>query len=236
MVSIISLVQARMSSSRLPGKVLMPLGSVPVLEHVIRACEQFSQQVVICTSNDPSDDPIESFCQERQTLCIRGDLSNVFMRFRQALADPRVSQTDFFARVTADSPMLSVTLARQLIKQLDGTVDYARTTPHSVPIGCALELVRRASFEGIDPSTLDLPEQEHVTLRLYEEKGRYNCIQVEPPEHLAAPQFRLTLDYAEDYQLLQHVAGMSTEEAISVLQRKPEWAAINAHCNQMAAR
>ena len=134
MVSLISLVQARMSSSRLPGKVLMPLGSAPVLEHVIRACERFSEQVVICTSEDPSDDPIESFCQDRQTLCIRGDLANVFMRFRQALGDSRVHETDFFARVTADSPMLSATLARHLLGQLDSTVDYARTKPHSVPI------------------------------------------------------------------------------------------------------
>ena len=77
--------------------------------------------------------------------------------------------------------------------------------------------MRREPFEAIDPTTLDPSEKEHVTLRLYEQPGRYRCIEVEPPESLAAPEFRLTLDYEEDYQLLKHLAGMSTEEAIAVL-------------------
>ncbi len=236
MSSLISLIQARMSSSRLPGKVLLPLGGKPVLSHVIAACEAFTSQIVVCTSVDASDDPIASFCNSHGTICSRGPLEDVFSRFRGALADPRVKDAEFFARVTADSPMLSATLGRVLAAQLGPALDYVRPTPGTTPLGVGLEIVNRATFQAIDPLSLDGPEREHVTLRLYERSGRYRCRDVDPPPELWAPEYRLTLDFPEDYALLKRVHALTPEQAIEALRQDPALAAINASCVQHSAR
>ena len=68
----ITIIQARMSSSRLPGKVLLPMGDGLVLDQVIKRAAPFSDQVVVCTSTDPSDQPIEEFCEQRGVVCVRG--------------------------------------------------------------------------------------------------------------------------------------------------------------------
>jgi SAM-dependent methyltransferase len=90
---IVSVIQARMSSSRLPGKVLRPLAGVSVLEHVVSRAREFSVQVAICTSLDPSDAPIAELCESLGVICVRGPLDDVFSRYRRALADERLEPT-----------------------------------------------------------------------------------------------------------------------------------------------
>jgi len=240
--NVVAIIQARMNSSRLPGKVLKQLGNKTVLEHVIRRCQGFAKQTVVCTSSEDSDDPIESECKNNGVICIRGSLDNVFARFRQTLLDEKVTETSWFARVTADCPLVSTRLALELIENIpaEGGVQYLRHRADALPMGIAIELIHRATFLGIDVNSLDKPEREHVTLRLYEKPGRYQVRHVTPPSVFCRPEYRLTLDYEEDYQLFQELflldSEVSAEIALSLLRENPALANINETCVQKNAR
>ena len=82
---IISIIQARMSSTRLPGKVLFPLGNSTILYEVFKKASLFSKKVVVCTSTDSSDDELEIYCKKKNIICFRGDLENVFRRYQKVL-------------------------------------------------------------------------------------------------------------------------------------------------------
>jgi len=238
-MELVSIIQARMSSSRLPGKVLLPLGTVTVLDQVVRRAEQFSAQVVVCTSVDSEDDPIAAHCASHGVLCVRGSLDNVFQRYRDVLLHDDVLETSWFARVTADSPLVSPTLARTLCVEAVQGLDYVAVQYDRTPLGVAVELIRRSAFLSIDPETLDRPEREHVTVRLYEDSARYQSVRVVPPVELQAPECRLTLDYSEDYELLQQLFAddnVSAVRAIARMRSEPDLAAINATCVQNKVR
>ena len=239
-MKIVSLVQARLSSSRLPGKVLLPMGKKTVLDQVLQRALEFSDQVVVCTSTNADDDPIEAHCVKQGVVCVRGPLDDVFARFRMALEHPRVEESEFFARITADSPLLSVEIANVLTRHLGPKVDYLRADYASIPLGTGMEFVRTNAFLAIDPESLDSPEREHVTLRFYETAGRYRVVEVQAPEELARPDLRLTLDYPEDYELLTRLFGElddpSTSDVIALLEERPSWVALNASCGQRPAR
>jgi len=238
---LVSLVQARMSSSRLPGKVLLPLGDGTVLDQVLRRAAAFSSQVAVCTSLEPDDDAIEAHCQKVGALCIRGSRDDVFARFRAALLDPRVEPGAWFARVTADCPLVSIPLARRLAEEAaaDPDLDYLCYRLDRLPRGLPVELVRRGAFLALDPAALDGPEREHVTLALYESPGRHRCRRLDPPAGLRHPELRLTLDHPEDYALLQRLfedPDVSAESAVRRMLRDPELPWLNAHCEQRPPR
>lgn len=240
MEPIVSVIQARMSSSRLPGKVLRPLAGVSVLEHVVSRAREFSAQVAVCTSLDPSDAPIAELCDSLGVICVRGPQDDVFSRYRLALADERLEPTAWFARITADCPLISARLALGLIEMIDDDLDYLTLGPHSVARGVAIELVRRSVFEKIDAGALDAAEREHVTLHLYETPGRFGCRIAAPCGPLARPEFRLCIDYEEDYELLAalfaQIPQCTAEKAADFLAQHPELARINAQCRQKPAR
>ena len=238
---LVTLIQARMSSSRLPGKVLLPLGDGLVLDQVVRRCAAFSSQVVVCTSTDPSDDPIRDHCNKLGTPCVRGDLHDVFARFRTALFDGGVNVTEWFARVTADCPLISVPLARELLAAAlaEPGLDYACVRLERAPRGLPIELVRREAFLGVEPASLDAPQREHVTPVFYENPHRYRCLRIDVPPQLRYPELRLTLDHPQDYQLLQRLfedPDVSAESAVARMLADPELPWTNAHCEQRSVR
>lgn len=237
---IASLIQARLSSSRLPGKSLLPLGRKTVLDQVIDRAAVFSAQVVVCTSTDASDDRIAAHCEGRGVTCVRGPLDDVFSRFRLALGDRRVLRTEWFARVTADCPLLSIPLAHESLAACEEDLDYVAVDPATLPRGLAIELVRRSAFEAIDATSLDGPEREHVTPRFYERAGRYRCRTLGPTAALRRPDLRLTLDYPEDYALLERLFeegdDVTAERAVLRLADDPQLRALNAGCEQRRVR
>jgi len=237
---IVAIVQARMESTRLPGKVLFPLGKSSVLEHVVRRARGFAEQVVVCTSDRKSDDAIEAHCAEIGCACVRGDSENVFQRFRDTLASPNVMRTHWFARVTADCPLLSTTLARHLVAHTRPEFDLVAVPDDQITRGLAVELVRRFPFEEILDENLDAPQREHVTLCFYERTETYRCHFIDAPDALRQPSIRLTLDYPEDYELLfrlfERDEELTAEQAVDILLQDPELAATNQNTTQKAPR
>ncbi|HWC63730.1 MAG TPA: NTP transferase domain-containing protein, partial [Rhizomicrobium sp.] len=144
---VVAVVQARMSSSRLPGKVLMPIAGKPLLWHITHRLGQcrLVEQIAIATSTDPSDDAIEAFCAREGIACVRGSLSNVLDRYRTA-AERTGAGT--LLRVTGDSPLIDPGFVDYLVNaMLSAAGDYAVIEPGAL---CAHEGVDVFSREALE--------------------------------------------------------------------------------------
>ena len=238
--NIISLIQARMSSSRLSGKVLLPLGESNVLGHLIKRAKLFSYKVIVCTSNLESDNPIEKYCDQLNIECFRGSLPNVFLRFQKALLNYDLNNINWFARLTADNPLTSVDLAFLLIQNIEKNLDYLSFNKNLIPNGSGIELVNIKTFLNIKNKELDLSEQEHVTLKLYEKSGVYNCRIIDPPKEYRYPEIRLTLDYEDDYTLLKKLLSykkdININDIINLYKSDKNLFNINKNCIQKKVR
>jgi len=231
----LGIVQARLSSTRLPGKVLLRLGDKTVLERVVDGARRYCSDVVVATSTDPSDDGVRDTCLQLGVSCERGSLSDVFSRFAQVLARPDLLGVAWFFRITADCPMHSAVLGQKLLAAAESQPDsdYLYFADEELPRGLAPELVRRAAFDSVDAAQLTDDERQHVTLPFYRAGSRYQALKLPVPPELAQPQLRLTLDYAEDARLFDALLSakrdMTGDEAVAFLLAHPELSRINQH-------
>lgn len=204
------LIQGRMSSSRLPGKMLMPLGDVPLVEYVYRRCRESEQAdlVAVLTSVNDSDNALADHCHKAGIPVFRGPLEDVLGRYAQA-AD--FLGLDVIGRVCGDSPFVDVAGLDQLFAAMDDNgADYMRTTDclnGFVSEVFLRQALRRASWLH------DIPEaREHVTTAFRQRPDMFAC--AEAPLCLAPEELRkvtLTIDHPEDMNLARGIvqAGLS---------------------------
>jgi spore coat polysaccharide biosynthesis protein SpsF len=235
------LIQARMGSSRLPGKVLLPLGARPVLGHVVDRCRSVSPRVVVATSTEAEDGAIERWCAQEGVSCVRGSRDDVLARFLAAL-DAHPAEAG--VRVTADCPLVDVEVLRAVRDVVArDEADYACAAP-PWPLGLPSEGFRVAALREVARRTTGgspahAPAREHVTLGLYRPPGGFRVRRLEIPHGFAEPLPRLTLDERDDYALLQAVfarlgaRGEPTRVDVAALfARDPSLARINSHVRQ----
>jgi spore coat polysaccharide biosynthesis protein SpsF len=175
-------VQARMSSSRFPGKVLAPYKGMPIIWHVVQAVRSVPRidRVVVATSTDAADEPLVSYLRQIGVDVFRGPLSDVFERFRRCLA---AFPCDWFIRVCADSPRLQPSTLVDLIDlAMQHRPDMAttRAVPARFPKGQNAEMVWAESFRAIDPDDLTPSDREHVTPYYYRNRDRFRVIELAP--------------------------------------------------------
>jgi spore coat polysaccharide biosynthesis protein SpsF len=190
----LAIIQARMSSSRLPGKVLMDITGQPMLQHVIERSllAKSVDQVVLATTSDPADDILEQFCQKQAASCYRGSPADVLDRFYQASL---LFQADVIVRLTADCPLLDPELIDLTISAFFGNrieqyqsknispvnfaigdrvpVDFAanRLPPpwkRTIPIGLDVEVCSFAALKRAWEDAKAAHQREHVMPYLYE--------------------------------------------------------------------
>lgn len=201
----IAIIQARMSSSRLPGKVLMPLAGKPMIWHIVqraRACEQVDE-IIVVTSTDPSDDPLADFCRESGTECHRGSLQNVLSRYMDVL-DERPHR--YFVRITGDCPLINPEfIDNQLLALQTYDADLVwLERPVSVLEGQGVHSTR--SLRLIASKSQHPDDLEHVGSRyLSERPEEFNIIGMRSPEALSSLNWRITIDQAEDYEVMNHL-------------------------------
>lgn len=232
---IVAIIQARMGSTRLPGKILMPLGGQPVLAHVIarvRAAAVFDA-IVVATTTDPRDDAAAALAQACGAQIVRGDEADVLARYGLAA---HASAADAIMRITADCPLIdSAVLAAMVARFRDGGIDLiTNSRDRSFPRGLDAELFSRAALEIMLEQAVDPEEREHVTPYLYRHPERFAIV-----DHYADQDhadWRLTLDTPEDYDLLSRIfadgAPRDYAAVIEILGAHPQWLAINAHVQQ----
>ena len=193
------IIQARMSSSRLPGKVLMQIQGKTVLKYLlerIRRCLDI-QSTIVATSTDNSDDPIKEFCEESSVECFRGSLENVAERFKDAALSYKL---DAFVRICGDSPLLDPHLVDehvQLFRQ--GAVDLVtnvanRTFPH----GQSVEVLSTEVFCQT-VKKMNLPEHlEQVTRYFYEHADEFVIKEIKCP--LECNDANFVIDTPADFE------------------------------------
>lgn len=230
----IAIIQARCSSTRLPGKVLKPLAGKPMIWHIAKRAEscEHVDQVVVATSTESSDDPLAVFCEQAGLECFRGSLSNVLSRYLAVLDKyPHA----YVVRVTGDCPLIYPPYIDRQIELLHHhDADMMRIDqPSSLLEGQGVHSSR--SLRQVAERSNDPDDQEHVGSRYFSEHPElFRIVELQIPDQLTENQWRITVDEESDYTLMAQLYGklyqgkpISLEEAIRFLQSHPELAAVN---------
>jgi spore coat polysaccharide biosynthesis protein SpsF len=234
---VVAVIQARMGSTRLPGKVLADLNGRPVLRWVIEAAKAAHgiDAVVVATSVAGTDDDIATFCADFGIKVIRGSEDDVLDRFLMAADE---TEADAIVRLTADCPLLDPSLITQIVAIWRGTsnLDYVSTTlARSLPRGLDVEVASVVALQQCD-KRVEAHHRTHVTSALYEEGANFQLASLAFSPNYAG--YRVTLDTPEDLQLLRSLAPLLVEtptswrEIVRILDQRPDIAKINSHVEQ----
>lgn len=236
---VVTIVQARMSSTRLPGKVMREVLGKPLLGYLIERLHRVtrSDKLVIATSTSPEDDEIAAFCQQQQTEVFRGSLLDVLDRYVQAAHQ---YQAELVMRICSDCPLFDPAIADTMIDYaLQHHADWTsnvleRSYPRGMDVEvCSMKALERAHREGIKPE-----EREHVTPFLYRHPELFSLANyIHTPSY---PQYRLCVDTAEDFELIRRIFEalypknpyFTLEDILRLLETHPDWLDLNAHIQQ----
>lgn len=208
------LIQARMSSSRFPGKMLAPLRGLPVIAHVVaRVGEAVSKDgIVVVTSDDATDDPLALYVQEMLGVAVfRGNLENVVRRFQDCL---KVFPSEWFVRICGDSPVIDPALLASLLAhaERDGAAELVTNVRRrTFPPGQSVEVVRTASFLALNPDSLTADEREHLTLYFYRHPGQFIIRSFVATETDLAGR-RLVVDTLDDLRHIEDVLAQQPDQ------------------------
>ena len=200
----LAILQARMSSSRLPGKVLREINGKPMiywqLQRIYRA--KNVDKVIVATSTDSTDDPLVDFLISEKALYVRGSLNNVKERFDNVITQ---FPTESFIRLTGDCPLVMPSLIDDLVDAFhEADVDYlSNTIEPTFPDGLDVEVVKTEAFRKLDNTSLSKAEIEHVTYGLYSRTGQFTTQNFVNSQDLS--NLRWTVDYQEDLEFVRNV-------------------------------
>jgi glutamate-1-semialdehyde aminotransferase/spore coat polysaccharide biosynthesis protein SpsF (cytidylyltransferase family)/predicted dehydrogenase len=201
---VVAIIQARMGSSRLPGKSMAEIEKQPMLWHVIKRVKRATlvDRVVVATSTAPGDDAVERFCQENDVPCYRGSENDVLDRFYVAARGEKASQV---VRITADCPLIDPEVIDRVVRRFQrGDLDYASNAMvRSYPDGLDTEIFSFAALERAWHEASKSSEREHVTPYLRSDKFR--TANIENDSTVSYQHYRWTVDEAADLEFIRAV-------------------------------
>jgi spore coat polysaccharide biosynthesis protein SpsF len=250
---VVAIVQARMSSTRLPGKVLLDIAGEPMLARVVARTSRAESvhQVLVATTTDASDDPVAARCASMGILYTRGSLNDVLDRYYQAASQ---AKAEIVVRITGDCPVIDPVLIDDCVNTLlDGSFDFTcnRLPPpftRTYPIGLDTEVCTFAALEKAWNDAKETFHREHVMPFIYEgvslvtenrslstgiSKRGFKIAQLHhDPDY---GRMRWTVDTPEDLEFMRQVYSrfdgrddFTWQEVLALVQREPELAAINS--------
>ncbi|HYD44873.1 MAG TPA: glycosyltransferase family protein [Phenylobacterium sp.] len=202
---ILAILQARTTSTRLPGKVLLPLAGAPSMQRQIERIRraELIDRLVVATSTDPSDDPVADLAATLRLDVHRGSLANVQQRFIGALdAFP----ADHVVRLTADCPLADpLVIDATIAHVLAAGVDYGSNTPphRTFPKGLDVEVMTAAALRDAAARASSEEERQHVTWALHQRPDLYR--QAFLSQAAEEGEVRWTVDRPDDYQFMMAV-------------------------------
>lgn len=236
-MSVIAIIQARTSSTRLPKKVLLDLEGETVLERVIKrvSCASLVNKVIVATSVEKNDDAIEEICSKIKVDCFRGSLNDVLDRFYHAA---KKYHADHVVRITADCPLMDPSVIDQVISfHLEKQCDYtSNTLKDTYPDGEDVEVINLSALEKAWEEARLLSEREHVTPYIRKNQGVFSLGSVENSQNVSDQ--RWTLDNPEDYEFIKtvyrHFYAMDKPEfgmndVLSLLRSDEKVGLLNSH-------
>ena len=221
MTSVGLVVQARMGSARLPGKVLRPVGDLPLLGHVVGRLSQLTQPwpVVVATSTNVRDDTLAAWCRRAGVVTFRGSEHDVLGRYVQCA---RASDFQHVVRLTADNPFTDIHELERLLKfHLASGYDYTHSFG-MMPLGVGTEIITRAALERSHIEGREPHHREHVNEYIQEHPELFRIGVLDIPIGKHAPDLRLTVDTEEDWRradtLARQARGkwLETQEVIAL--------------------
>ncbi|HOE70135.1 MAG TPA: glycosyltransferase family protein [Brevefilum sp.] len=236
--SVVAIIQARMGSSRLPGKVLKEVCGKPMLVRQVTRVRRASSigQVVVATTLDPEDNRIAQMCRKFGIPYFRGSPHDVLDRYYRTAG---LFRAETIVRLTGDCPVVDPRFIDRTVHSFFETkADFAanRLPPplkRTTPIGMDTEVV---SFDNLARAWCEAEqkhEREHVMPYFYQQEGRFKVVLIDHEPDLS--HYRLTVDTPEDLALIQQIYEyfectdeFSLDEIISLLEQRPDLAALNA--------
>ena len=241
MSRIVAIIQARMGSTRLPGKVLKPLAGKPMLWHVLNRAlaAKFLDEVVLATTTAPEDRALEPVARELGVRVVYGDAQDVLDRYYQAA---RASRADVIVRLTADCPFLDPEIVDACVGLYcsTGRAYASNAVERSFPDGLDVEVFSFAALETAWKEAALASEREHVTPFIWKNPDRFPAAALTRTPDLSA--LRWCVDQPQDLALAQAVYdGLGREgrlfgfrELLQFIEKRPDLAALNAGiaCNE----
>jgi spore coat polysaccharide biosynthesis protein SpsF len=240
---VVAIVSARMASSRFPGKAMVPLAGRPLLEVLLEriASAPVLDSVALATSANPENEVLVALARKMGIPAFQGDEDDVL---RRHIDCARNMNAHHVVRVTGDNPLTDLeTLERLVELHLASGNDYTYVPGDALLMGILPEVVSRSALERSWDRGEPRHRSELVTLYVKEHPDEFRIQAAELPEGLYRPEYRLTVDEAEDVALMQAIFErlaapgklVATREAIALLDREPELRRINAHLRHKAA-
>ena len=240
-------IEARMGSSRLPGKVLMDLCGKPAIGWLVdrlRKCRTVDE-ILLATSTSSGDDVLAKWCDDNAVRCFRGSEDDVLRRVVDA---HREAGTDIIVEITGDCPLTDPDVVDLGVETfISNDCDYLTNCEVvSFPQGICVQVFRFADLERMEQASDDPAVREHVTPLFYERKDLYRNINMLAPGCWHLPNdCRTQLDYPEDITFLREVCGrlvakygfgFGLGQLVELLRAEPQLMDINRHCVERSVR
>lgn len=233
---VVATIEARMTSSRLPGKVLLPALGEPMLMHLVGRLRAVASidAIVIATTTNASDEPIVAFAKAAGVDCYRGSEDDVLAR---VIGAGESAQAEVLVEITGDCPVIDPDLVEQTIRMFfNHTVQYASNSlVRSYPDGMDTQVMWFEALKSSASMTSDPLDREHVSRFICQHPELFSRVHLVAPPSLHWPELGLTLDEESDYKLLQQIIEelapknplFSCLDMIQLLKRRPQWVDIN---------
>lgn len=234
----ICIIQARIGSTRLPGKVLMPILGQPMLYWDIQRVSQsrLIDEIVIATTDQTQDDAIVDLCQSRGWHFWRGSEDDVLDRYHEAA---QAFHADIIVRITSDCPLIDPNIMDYVISAHLSAAPLVHYTSNiavrSYPRGLDVEVFNREALE-VSWENDHSSWREHVTPYIYNHPEMFRLQTVKNP--IDYSYHRWTVDTPEDFSLIEYIyqhfghSSFTWQEVITLMDEHPEWVIINAHIEQ----
>lgn len=240
-MKIVLINQARMTSTRLPGKVLKTVLDKSLLEYQIERLKQavWLDDIVIALTTNDADQPIVDLCNNLSIKYFRGNEENVLERYYLAAKE---HEADVIIRVTSDCPLIDPDIIDKTINLfISYDYDYVSNCPEinrTFPRGMETEVFYFSALEYAYKNAVETPEREHVTPYIHKnpDKFKLSFLYNETNES----NYRLTVDTIEDFMLIKNILealypnnkDFRLNDIINLLKENPEWLKINANIQQ----
>lgn len=235
----VAIIQARMNSSRLPGKILLDLQGRSVLARVtqrVGLCHQLDE-IIIATTDSPADDPVVQAASALGLRSYRGSEQDVLSRYHGAAL---MAEAQTIVRVTSDCPLFDGRLLGRMLETFRNTekIDYmSNTLVRCYPRGLDTEVFTFAALDKACSSALEPFQREHVTPYFYQNPDLFKLVPFSESPDLS--EHRWTLDTAEDWDLISRIYAalpekeqFQTDEVLALFKKNPGWKDINRHIRQ----
>lgn len=228
---IVATIEARMTSSRLPKKVLLDLCGKPSLQHMIERLKRsrYIDDVVVATTVNETDSPVIELCQQIGCSYYRGSEEDVLLRVLDAA---KSVDGDIIVETTGDCPVIDWRHVDYLVEQFFyGEYDYvSNIIERTFPRGFDTQVFPVDVLEKVNQLTRDEADHEHVSLYIYRHPEKFRLWNWSAPQEVRHPEYEITLDTKEDYQLIQAIYNQlyeknrdfGCEEVVELLNEKPE--------------